>query len=105
MWKCKLQKFTIIKGKQKRIQWPGRVGEKHKIYAVAFNGHLFYRPQMKSGGKVICLQACVCPQGGGAWSRGVCMVCGGGAWSRGWGAWSQGVHGPEGVVHGPGGAW
>ena len=43
--------------------------------------------------KVICLQACVCPQGA-AWSRG-CMVPG--VHGPG-GARSQGVHGPRGGI-------
>ena len=48
-------------------------------------------------GKVICLQVCVCPQGG-AWSQGV-PGPGGGAWSRGEPA-PRGVSAPRGS--GPG---
>ena len=58
--------------------------------------NLFLPPANEVWGKVICLQACVCPQGGSAWSGGRmhgpgggCMVLGG-AWSGG-GAWSRGV--------------
>ena len=56
--------------------------------------------------KVICLQVCVCQQGGGVWSRGDAWSrgsgLGSGVWSQG-GACSQGVPGLGGLV--PGGAW
>ena len=75
--------------------------------------NLFLPPANEVWGKVICLQACVCPQGGSAWSGGRmhgpggCMV-GEDAWSWGvhgrGGAWSRGVAW-SGGLHGPGGAW
>ena len=51
-------------------------------------------PANEVWGKVTCLQACVCPEGGawsqegvlalgGAWSQGGCLVLGRGAWSWG----------------------
>ena len=84
-------------------------------------------PANEVWGKVICLQVCVCPQGGsasggafsggvpgprgclllgGAWCMGVsalggCLV-GGGCLVPGMGAWSQGVSAPGGMS-GPGG--
>ena len=87
---------------------------------------LFLPPANEVWGKVICLQACVCPRGsvwswGGVWSRGVhgpggvhgprgqgcgvCMVTGGacslvgGCWD-----WSRGVCMVRGGVHSPGGS-
>ena len=50
-------------------------------------------PANEVWGKVICLQVCVCPRGGGVWSREGAWFWGrsgpGGAWSLG-GVWSGG---------------
>ena len=59
---------------------------------LCFNGLKLLPPANEVWGKVICLQACVCPKGGG-------VVHGPGVVVHGPGG---GVHGPRGV-HGPGG--
>ena len=87
------------------LQCPGRV-QSHGLFALLCFNTLHYRPQTKFG-KVICLQVCVCPQGG-VWSRGGVWFGEvsdlGGAWSGGWlvlgeclvrGVWSQGVAGGD----------
>ena len=53
--------------------------------------HVFLPPTNEVWGKVICLQVCVCPQGG-AWSWGLPSL--GGAWSQG--CLLPGESGPEG---------
>ena len=95
------EQFWTSLSRQDRGGWGSLYGEEwgrgwvlYVQWQIQDLSRLLLPPANKVWGKVICLQVCVCPQGGG-WSRGVPGPSGG--------AWSCGVPGPW-RVSGPGGS-